>query len=147
MNINAISFGKTVKVYAPYHDAVRTANAANGDPTVDIKVQRQVKSIFNDTKKGHAVAFTFDDDSNTCYIFSGEESKKYVNNLHQKALKVRCARKNFPTKLALTKILEIKKDFEDQTISLIQSTQAKFALKIFPEGEKIEILKPKKNEF
>ena len=119
MNISPISFGKTVKVYAPFHEAVRIANAANGGPTVSNKVQEQVKDIFDDTKNGHALAFTFDDNSKYCYIFSGDESREYQHNLFNKAKLVRKIKMNYPITEALPKVLKAKEDFTNKTIELI----------------------------
>ena len=95
MRINPVSFGKTVKVLAPHHEAVRIANAANNAPTVKPEVQEQVKKIFDDTKDGHALAFTFYDNSDYCYIFSGKESREYLHNLFQKTMKKKIEEDDF----------------------------------------------------
>jgi len=82
MKINPISFGKAIKVFAPFHVARRIANGANGDPTVTPEIQKIIKNIFNDTNKGHALAFYFNENENAGYILSGKA--KIINVLYIK---------------------------------------------------------------
>ena len=82
MTINPISFGRTVKVNAPYHVAQQAANLVNDNNVnkEEKNVQKQLKTLFFDrTKDGEARVFAMD--SNTSYILSGEESE------HANALK------------------------------------------------------------
>ncbi len=76
MHISPISFGRTVKVNAPYHVAQQAANLVN-DYNVspeEKKVQKQLKTLFFDrTKDGEARVYSTS--PNTSYIFSGEESE------------------------------------------------------------------------
>lgn len=137
MNINSVSFGKTVKVYAPFHEARRIANAANGDPTVKPEIQRQVKKIFNDTDEGHALAFYFEGMSNVGYIFSGKESKEYLKALYQKAKNVRDIKFN-PDKDYVEKIIKEKFELYKKVINLILKTEENFVLKIGENGNIVE---------
>ena len=77
MNINPVSFGRTVKVNAPYHVAQQAANLVN-DYNVsqeEKQVQKQLKTLFFDrTKDGEARVYSMG--PNTSYIFSGEESEQ-----------------------------------------------------------------------
>ncbi len=140
MKITPVSFGKTVKVYAPHHEAVRIANAANGAPTVSPEVQKQVKNIFNDTAKGHALAISFNNEEGISYILSGKESKEYTRDLYHKALFVRDTKMKCPIDVALRRVVKANQDFNKRTHELIERTQENFALKISPKGEKIEII-------
>ena len=137
MNINPVSFGKTVKVYAPFHEAVRIANAANGAS----EIQEKVKTIFDDTDKGHALAFSFNDNSKSCYIFSGEESKEYLHHLYTKALLVKKIKMNYPLNEALPRVIQAKRDLYQKTADLIKRTQEDFSLKIGKNGKSVEIIK------
>ena len=141
MKISSVSFGKTIKVYAPYHDAVRIANAANGAECVKPEVQNQVKEIFNDTEKGHALAFNFYDNSGVCYIFSGKESREYLHNLYQKTVLVKKIKSTEPLNSALPKVVEANQNFNKQTFELIERTKEDYSLKIAPNGESVEIIK------
>ena len=77
MSINAVNFGRTVRVNAPYNVAQQAANLVN---SVNVskeekKVQKQLKTLFFDkTKDGDAQVFSMNKD--TSYILSGEESKR-----------------------------------------------------------------------
>lgn len=77
MNINPISFGRTVKVNAPYKVAQQAANLVNdfNVETEEKKAQKQLQTLFYDkTRDGDAQVFSIND--KTSYILSGEESKK-----------------------------------------------------------------------
>ena len=141
MKINPVSFGKTVKVKAPFHEAVRIANAANGAPTVKPEIQKKVQRIFDDTKTGHALAYTFNDQNDFCYILSGKESREYLHNLYQKALKVKKIKMTCPLNEALPKVIQANNDFKAATADLINRTQEKYTLKIGENGSKVEIIK------
>jgi hypothetical protein len=141
MKILPVSFGKVVKVLAPHHEAVRIANAANGDPTVKPEVQKQIQHIFNDTYLGHALAVTFNDEENVSYILSGKESRQYTNDLYHKALYVIDTKRTCPLDEALRKVVKSNQDFCKRTRDLIERKKEDFALKVSPKGEKIEIVK------
>ena len=130
MNINPVSFGKTVKIYAPKHIAVKIANSVNGTPLFSPKEQSRLQSIFDDTDKGHAIAFYFHDNDESGYIFSGKESKRYQHELYQKALLIRQIKRDYPIKQALSKVLQAKNDFHKSIAKLISETKEKFALKL-----------------
>ena len=154
MKIAPVSFGKTVKVYAPFHDAVRIASAVNGAPCVEPEVQEQVQEIFDDTDKGHAVAFVFNDfpkgshnysqeakNSDVCYIFSGKESREYLHHLYQKAVVVRDIKMRNPVSESLPKVVKMKEYFNQKIWDLIGKTKEDYTLKIAPNGESVEIIK------
>lgn len=130
MNINPVSFGKTVRVHAPYHEALRIANYANGAPIEISGAQKQLIGLFDDVDEGSAVAFSFDDNSNDCYIFSGKESREYIHNVFQRALTIRDAKMNYPLKEALPKVLRAKEEFFNKTAELIKRTKSDIELKI-----------------
>ncbi len=139
MNISPVSFGKTVKVYAPFHDAVRIANAANGAPCTSPEIQENLKNIFNDTKEGHALAFYFDDNKKTGYIFSGKESREFQRSLYIKALEVRKTKLHDPLRTALRNVIQSKYDHYKRTNEIIKKSEEPFALKIGKDGSSIEI--------
>jgi hypothetical protein len=141
MNIQPISFGKTVKVYAPFHAARRIANAANGDPTVTPEIQQKVKEIFNDTDKGHALAFSFNEDKNICYIFSGNESKQYLHSLYKKAVKIRDIKLHFRLRDAIEKVKQERLEHNRNVARIITQTKENFALKISDSGDRVDIIK------
>jgi len=141
MKINAVSFGKIVEVHAPFHDAVRIANAANGAECVKPEVQKQVKEIFNDTEKGHALAFTFYDNSGVCYIFSGKESREYLHNLYQKTVLVKKIKSTEPLNSALPKVVEANQNFYKKTSELIERTKEDYSIRISPDEKGVEIIK------
>ncbi len=141
MKINPVSFGKTVKVKAPFHEAVRIANAANGAHTVTPEIQKKVQSIFDDTKEGHALAYTFNDQNDFCYIFSGKESREYLHNLYQKAINVKRIKMTCPLNEALPKVIQENNNLKAKTADLIKRTQEDFTLKIGKNGESVNVIK------
>ena len=140
MKVNSISFGKTVKVLAPLHEATRIANAANGDRTVPRRVQKKVKNIFDDTKEGHAIAFSFCDDPSCSYIVSGKESKEYVGNLFEEMYSIKKIKMNYPTDIALRAVLKVREDYTNKTKELIRRTRENYALEVAFEGKDVEIV-------
>ena len=141
MNIQPVSFGKTVKVYAPFHAARRIANAANGDPTVTPEIQKKVQEIFNDTDKGHALAFSFNDNKNICYIFSGEESRQYLRSLYKKAVNIRNIKLHCPLREAMEKVKAERYEHNKNTAKIIAETKENFALRISDSGDRVDIIK------
>ena len=76
MNINPVSFGRTIKVNAPLSVAKHAADLIITIPLVrgEAKVQQQLKDIFHDTDKGRARAVATDGAHGDIYIVSGEAS-------------------------------------------------------------------------
>lgn len=155
MNINPISFGKTVKVSAPFHEARRIANAANGNPKLKPEVQQAIEKIFNDRDKGHALAFYFDGSKDTGYIFSGKESREYLKLLKKRATSVKNIKsKAFEQLLEeeqiqkqekikrdeINNVLKERYDFNRKVQNLISKTEENFVLEIGENGEKIETI-------
>ena len=75
MTLNPISFGKIVQVNAPLPVASRISAIANGGG--NSKIEKQIKRIINDTKKGRSYSYSFDNSKPKSYIFSGKDGKKY----------------------------------------------------------------------
>lgn len=75
MRVNQVSFGKVIKVNAPYEIASQIQNIANGKASAGAIVKRQVSDLFSDIGHGEAHIFSFD--KRTSYIFSGYEGNKY----------------------------------------------------------------------
>jgi len=137
MKVKPISFGKAIKVYGPFHEARRFANAANGDPTVTPDLQKKIQEIINDTNQGHALAFYFNESQNSGYIFSGKESKEYLHSLLIKAREVKKAKTQDPLPIALKKVLQSRYEHYQRTEEIIQNSKEDFALKISKNGEKL----------
>ena len=90
MQVNKISFGKIVKINAPYEIASQIQDIANGKASAGAIVKRQVSDLFSDIRHGEAHTFSFD--KRTSYIFSGSEGNKYWeirNNANDEFLKIR----------------------------------------------------------
>ncbi len=75
MYVNPVSFGKIVKVMAPFETAKQIEAIANGKPSRFAKLNSDVAVLFDDVYQGEAKAFQFD--RKTSYIFSGKEGIKY----------------------------------------------------------------------
>jgi hypothetical protein len=150
MKIKPISFGKAVKVYAPYHVALKIANGTNelnkpnGVQILSPDIQKIIKDIFNDTDKGHALPFYFNQNKNSGYILSGNESREYQRSLYIKALEVRKTKLQDPLPISLKKVLQSKLEHNNRTKEIIENSQEDFALKITKNGEKIDIIPRKK---
>lgn len=145
MYISPVSFGKVVKVLAPHHEAVRIANAANGAETVSPDVQKQVQDIFDDTEQGHALAISFRDDSDVSYILSGKESRDYTRDLYHHTLYVIDTKRTCPLEDAFRKVVKANQEFCKRTHDLVEKTKENFMLKIYPNGEKVEVVKENKD--
>ncbi len=76
MNISPISFGKIIKVNAPYEIAKQIEDIANGNLSKRSDLNKSVNNLFDDILKGKA--HTFNMDRRTSYIFSGEAGNKYL---------------------------------------------------------------------
>ena len=93
MNINNVSFGKIIKVNAPYASATEIALIANGhDAFVSDSLKKQVREIFPD--KDDKV-FAYADVNRKAYLFSGEEGKDYERLCSKTADSVRKIRAHF----------------------------------------------------
>ena len=125
MNINPISFGRTVKVNAPYSIAQHAANLVN-DFNVspeEREIQKQLKTLFFDrSKNGQTQVINYD--SQTSYILSGEESEK-ANALKTELIEANDAAEEY---YGTGSILEIAKEthadrYEDLIKLLISETE------------------------
>lgn len=144
MKITPVSFGKTVKVNAPHHEAVRLANAANNKTDIQIvkpEVEKQLKEIFNDRDKGHALAVSFNDEPDVSYILSGEASREYQKDLHNTTKFVLDAKRTLPLEKHFRIVVDAKHYFKQRTQDLIKRTMSDFSINVSPKGEKIEIVK------
>ena len=87
MKINPVSFGKIIRVNAPYEIACQIADIANEKVSPAINLKRSVSALFNDTARGEARTFCFD--KRISYIFSGEEGNKYSELIHSSDVDLR----------------------------------------------------------
>ena len=74
MNVNPISFGKTIKVNSSIPSSCRAAGVINGHACApnEENMQIMLRGIMPDYKEGQAQAFSFEDE--TSYILTGKES-------------------------------------------------------------------------
>ena len=79
MQVNPVSFGRTVRVNAPLQVAEHAADLVNSIPTKkgEARVQQQLKTFFYDAENGEerARAIAPLDKNGAVYIVNGEESK------------------------------------------------------------------------
>ncbi len=75
MKLSNISFGKIVKVYAPFEIAKQIEDIANFKPTNKKILKNDIYQLFNDVNKGKARTFYFD--KTMSFIFSGPESNTF----------------------------------------------------------------------
>ncbi len=125
MNISPVSFGRTVKVNAPYHIAQQAANLVN-DFNVspeEKKVQKQLKSLFSDrSKDGEARVISLD--KNTSYILSGDESEKANTFRFEMEEAIEAAGEYYGSGKLLDISIETESErYEDLIKSLISKTE------------------------
>ena len=137
MHINSVSFGKAIKVFAPYETVQRVAQAANGKPTVSEGMGEQIRSIFDDTDKGHALVFALNTYADSSYILSGKESKEYLDMFFKHNLKENKIRKEQPKK-ADKLVREERLHFYYDVMKLISKTEEKFSLKIANDDKDVK---------
>lgn len=144
MRITPVSFGKTVKVNAPHHEAVRLANAANNKDNIQIvkpEVEKQLKDIFDDRDKGHALAVSLKGEEDVSYILSGKESREYQKDLYDTTKFILNAKRTLPLEKHFRMVVDAKQNFAQRTHDLIERTKENFALKVSPNGEKVKVVK------
>ena len=75
MYVNPVSFGKIVRVIAPFETAKQIEDIANGKQSRFPKLNKDVADLFNDVNQGDAHTFRYD--RKTSFILSGKEGMKY----------------------------------------------------------------------
>ena len=141
MNINPISFGRTVKVNAPYGIAEHAANLVNdiNVSSEEKEIQRKLKTLFFDrSKNGQTQVINYD--SKTSYILSGEESER-ANALRTEMIEANDAAEEF---YGAGSMLEIAKEthadrYEDLIKLLISETEDGTELGIEYDKDKKQI--------
>ena len=98
MAVNQVSFGKIVKVNAPYEVAKQIEAMANGKPSKNSHLNNEVKTLFNDTAQGEAHTFFYD--KKMAFILSGKEGIKYWNSRYD----------------AIEQIQELKEQIKDRFV-------------------------------
>lgn len=106
MNINPVSFGRTVKINAPVPVAERAAQLLNakkniGSDKKEKKAQQELKKIFSDIAQGRAQAVSV---NGVSYIVTGEESKKVSDFKIDKAIHLIEAKREYKEGPQLRKI-------------------------------------------
>ena len=113
MNVNAVSFGRTVRINAPLKVAEHAADLVNSSPTKkgEARVQQQLKTFFYDAEQGsskaRAIAPLGKDGS--VFIVTGEDSKAVDELLQDKKLQLEAAKKNYDR----SEMFEMVKDAEN----------------------------------
>lgn len=97
MNVNPVSFGRTIKVNAPLQVAEHAANLINSVPTKkgESRVQQQLKSIFYDSQDGRARVVTPYGKTGDVYIVTGEASKEVGELIKDRQFHLDAAKKNY----------------------------------------------------
>ena len=97
MNVNPVSFGRTIKVNAPLNVAEHAADLINSIPTKkgESRVQQQLKSIFFDSEDGRARAITPYGKTGDVYIVTGEASKEVGALIKDRQFQLNAAKKNY----------------------------------------------------
>ena len=99
MNVNPVSFGRTVRVNAPLQIAEHAADLVNSLPTKkgEARVQQQLKTFFYDVEKGEgrarAIAPLGKDGS--VFIVTGEDSRAVGELAKDRKLQIEAAKKNY----------------------------------------------------
>ncbi len=75
-----ISFGNVIKVNAPLATAKKVADTANSKTEPQNKAEQQIKAIINDTQEGEAIAYSFSENGEDAYIFSGKDAEEFSKN-------------------------------------------------------------------
>lgn len=116
MQINPISFGRTVKVNAPLSVTKHAADLINSAQNIrgEAAVQQQLKTLFYDSKEGRAIAVPVSGNKNESYIFTGNESKDVAILLKDRKEQINAAKKHYGTG---TSMFEIVKNAEDERFS------------------------------
>ena len=136
MNISPVSFGKTVRVRGKFEDALKIANAANGYSGNE-KFKKAVQKIFDDVqttgKHSDFHAHVFETDKGTCYVLTGEESKK--------AYEIRAAELTEAETLANgnadlfdIELEAARKEIDEKITQLITETKSPFVVKIVKDA-------------
>ena len=117
MNVNPVSFGRTVKVNAPLKIAEHAADLVNSIPNKkgEARVQQQLKTFFYDAEKGHGRARVIapNGKQGDVYIVTGEDSKIVGELFKDKKLQLEAAKKNY----GQSEMYEMVKDAEDARIN------------------------------
>ena len=86
MTVNRVSFGKVVKVNAPFEVTRQIEEIANGRNSKNAYLNNQIRNLINDTDRGEAHAFYYD--KKRSYILSGKEGIKYWNSRYDAIEKI-----------------------------------------------------------
>ena len=97
MNVNPVSFGRTIKVNAPLPVAKHAADLINSLPTKkgESRVQQQLKSIFFDSEDGRARAIAPYGKTGDVYIVTGEASNDIAALKKDRNEQLSAAKKNY----------------------------------------------------
>ena len=99
MNVNPVSFGRTVKVNAPLNVAEHTVNLINDvtNKKGESRVQQQLKSFFFDAEqgKGRARIVAPEGKHGDIFIVTGEESKAVSDLVQDRKEQLNAAKTKF----------------------------------------------------
>lgn len=126
MNINPISFGRTVKVNAPLNVAKRATQLINMDKTVvgsknEKEVQRKLVKLFYDSPQGAAQAVSVNGQS---YIVTGEESQRVAELKFDRGFQLEAAERLFGKGSMYDTVKDCENDrYEDLLKGIISETE------------------------
>lgn len=120
MNINSVSFGRTIKVNAPYKVAQEAVDLINTVPTKKGKsnVKQKLKDIFYDTDQGIARVVAPDGKKGDIFIVSGEASQDVCLVSNHKKFNLDYAKKQYGKDSATYE--EIKKSEKERYSDLLK---------------------------
>ena len=97
MNVNPVSFGRTVKVNAPLKVAEHAADLVNSLSTKkgEARVQQQLKSFFFDSELGRARAIAPYGKTGDIFIVTGEDSNEVGELIKDRQFHINAAKKNY----------------------------------------------------
>lgn len=126
MNINPISFGRTIKVNAPLNVAKRATQLINMDKTVvgsknEKEVQRKLIKLFYDSPQGAAQAVCVNGQS---YIVTGEESQRVAELKFDRGFQLEAAERLFGKGNMFDAVKDCENDrYEDLLKGIISDTE------------------------
>ena len=126
MNVNQVSFGRTVKVNAPLKVAEHAADLVNSVPTKkgEARVQQQLKSFFFDSDIGRARAIAPKGKNGDVFILTGDESIELGELIKDRKTQLNAAKNNYGEKSdSYSFVKEAENDrFKDVATLLISDT-------------------------
>lgn len=97
MNVNPVSFGRTIKVNAPVKVAEHAADLINSVPNKkgESRVQQQLKTLFHDSRWGRARVVAPYGKHGDVFILTGTESEEVAELIKDRRFQLSKAKENY----------------------------------------------------